>query len=60
MKSEEENNNDSFDYEYLFKILLIGNSNVGKSSLLIRFVDKVYNEKFEPTIGVDFVRIIKK
>jgi Ras-related protein Rab-1A len=48
------------EYDYLFKILLIGNSSVGKSSLLLRFVDQTYNEKFEPTIGVDFVRIIKK
>ena len=44
------------EYDYLFKILLIGNSSVGKSSLLLRFVDQTYNEKFEPTIGVDFVR----
>ena len=54
MKSEEENNNDSFDYEYLFKILLIGNSNVGKSSLFLRYVDEIWKDNFVPTIGVDF------
>ncbi|KAM3145993.1 GTP-binding protein of the rab [Paramecium bursaria] len=42
------------DYDYLFKLLLIGNSAVGKSSLLLRFADNVFNESFLPTIGVDF------
>mmetsp|Transcript_62907 Transcript_62907/g.73195 ORF Transcript_62907/g.73195 Transcript_62907/m.73195 type:complete len:210 (+) Transcript_62907:39-668(+) len=42
------------DYDYLFKLLLIGNSAVGKSSLLLRFSDNVYNDTFLPTIGVDF------
>ncbi|CAD8162194.1 unnamed protein product [Paramecium pentaurelia] len=42
------------EYDYLFKILLIGNSAVGKSSLLLRFADNVFNESFLPTIGVDF------
>lgn len=42
------------DYDYLFKILLIGNSAVGKSSLLLRFSDNVFTDSFLPTIGVDF------
>jgi len=42
------------DYDYLFKLLLIGNTAVGKSSLLLRFSDNVFNESFLPTIGVDF------
>lgn len=45
------------DYDYLFKVLLIGNSSVGKSSLLFRFVDDVFNDNFVPTIGVDFVSL---
>lgn len=44
----------SQDYDFVFKILLIGNSSVGKSSLLLRFADDVFNESFLPTIGVDF------
>jgi Ras-related protein Rab-1A len=35
-------------------MLLIGNSGVGKSCLLFRFADDVWNDKYVTTIGVDF------
>ena len=43
------------EYDYLFKILLIWNSGVGKSSLLFRFSEDKWEKEFIPTIGVDFV-----
>ncbi|XP_077554546.1 ras-related protein Rab-18-like [Haemaphysalis longicornis] len=36
------------------KILIIGESNVGKSSLLLRFTDDVFDPNLAATIGVDF------
>ena len=42
------------EYDHLLKILLIGDSGVGKSSLLTRFCDDSFSEKQLTTIGVDF------
>eukprot|EP00002_Diphylleia_rotans_P008046 TRINITY_DN1773_c0_g1_i4.p1 TRINITY_DN1773_c0_g1~~TRINITY_DN1773_c0_g1_i4.p1 ORF type:complete len:182 (+),score=38.40 TRINITY_DN1773_c0_g1_i4:49-594(+) len=42
------------EYDYLFKVLIIGDSGTGKSCLMTRFVDDTYSDHFISTIGVDF------
>lgn len=42
------------DYDYLFKLLIVGNSGVGKSCILLQFVDEQFIESHISTIGVDF------
>ena len=49
--SEEEQQN---KYEFIFKIILIGCSSVGKSSILQRYIQKIFNNSYSCTIGVDF------
>ncbi len=41
-------------FDYTFKIVLIGDSAVGKSCILLRFADDQFNDQFYATIGVDF------
>ncbi|KAJ8437992.1 hypothetical protein Cgig2_029973 [Carnegiea gigantea] len=41
------------EFDYLFKLLMIGDSGVGKSSLLLSFTSDTFDD-LSPTIGVDF------
>ena len=41
-------------YDYLFKVVVIGDSGVGKSNLLSRFTRNEFNLESKSTIGVEF------
>lgn len=42
------------DYDYLFKVVLIGDSGVGKSNLMTRFTRNEFSIETKSTIGVEF------
>ena len=42
------------DYDYIFKLVLIGDTCVGKSCILVRFSDDIFDDNYVTTIGVDF------
>lgn len=47
-------------YSFLFKYIIIGDTSVGKSCLLMQFMDKRFRDEHNLTIGVDFgARMIK-
>lgn len=54
-KNPKHSNNNMSEYDYLFKILLVGSEpSSGKSSLLLRFAEDSFSETYISTIGVDF------
>ncbi|EDO49958.1 predicted protein [Nematostella vectensis] len=42
------------DYDYLIKFLALGDSGVGKTSILYQYTDESFNPKFISTVGIDF------
>lgn len=51
----------NYEYDYLFKVLIIGDSGVGKSALLLRFTEDTFSDYYISTIGVDFkIRTIEQ
>ena len=42
------------EYDYLFKVLLLGDSGSGKSSLILRYTEDTFNSSLVSSIGVDF------
>jgi Ras-related protein Rab-1A len=47
-------------YDYLFKITMVGAASVGKTSIITRFCDESFTESYQSTVGVDFrIKTIK-
>ena len=44
------------DYDYLFKIITIGNKYIGKRSYVTCLTENILLEDYVPTINVDYVR----
>ncbi|XP_058494929.1 ras-related protein Rab-3B [Solea solea] len=42
------------NFDYMFKLLIIGNSSVGKTSFLFRYADDSFSNSFVSTVGIDF------
>ena len=47
-------NNQVVGYQYIFKYIIVGESSVGKSCLLLQFIDNRFKDSHDLTIGVDF------
>jgi small GTP-binding protein len=41
-------------FDYLFKTIIVGDPNVGKTSITLRFATGMFRERYLPTIGVEF------
>jgi len=52
--SSSSNQQQGAEYDYLFKLIIIGDSGIGKSCLLNRFSDDIFTDEYVSTIGVDF------
>ena len=44
----------SLDFNYVLKYIIIGNSGVGKSNILLRYTEDYFYDDFKTTIGVEF------
>ena len=44
----------SINFHYLFKYIIIGDSAVGKSNLLLQYCHNKFNDDYQATIGVEF------
>ncbi len=54
MQNYDHNINMIKEYDQLIKLVLVGSSGVGKSSILVQFADNKFSEGYLTTIGVDF------
>lgn len=53
-------NQDEYDVDLIYKIVLIGDSGVGKSNLITRYTKDEFNIESKATIGVEFATKVVK
>jgi small GTP-binding protein len=41
-------------YDFIFKVIIIGDTGVGKTNMILRFSENNFKENYVATIGVDF------
>lgn len=46
------------DYEATYKILILGDSGVGKTCLIFRFIEDVFSDSYISTIGTLFIQVL--
>eukprot|EP00028_Trichosphaerium_sp_Am-I-7-wt_P009340 CAMPEP_0168537262 /NCGR_PEP_ID=MMETSP0405-20121227/20196_1 /TAXON_ID=498012 /ORGANISM="Trichosphaerium sp, Strain Am-I-7 wt" /LENGTH=171 /DNA_ID=CAMNT_0008565737 /DNA_START=16 /DNA_END=531 /DNA_ORIENTATION=+ len=59
VKDKDADDTKAGDYDYFFRLILLGNSGGGKSSILRRFTDEIFEDNYS-TVGVDFKQKIVK
>lgn len=42
------------NFDYMYKVLIVGNSGAGKTAFLIRYCDDCFSSSFVATVGIDF------
>ena len=42
------------NFDYMYKVLIVGNSGVGKTAFLMRYCDDTFSQSFVATVGIDF------
>ena len=54
--SNSQNENEEEEtFQFIFKLILIGNSGTGKTSIINRYINEKFEDSYKCTIGVDFL-----
>lgn len=51
---------ESSEFDFTFKIIVVGDFNVGKTSLIQKYINNTFSDKYKATIGLDiFLKTIR-
>jgi Ras-related protein Rab-8A len=54
MSSRRKNNKSDSSHDLILKVIIIGDSGVGKTNILTRYCEGIFKDSYVATIGVDF------